>query len=324
MAGIITGMIMTTVTRQVVLAAISLILLATILPELVSGNTPAHMLFTPGPFLFFIVAYGLPVLVIRELAIRHGIGLTGLFLIGLGYGLINEALLAKTIFLETGVPIDVYDGYGFVSGVQWAWIAFILPWHAVTSVILPISFAHLVQPAVSGRPWLGVRTAAGIAVLLFTLITVFHIAEDTSGIPGTFVSAAVLWGVIAAMAFLANKLRDSLISLSASLSRWKLWLLGLSGIVPFLSLLVIASIRPPLVFTFAAAFVWIAFYRWLIRGFAELDNPAFGWFGLGWYMSMGIFSWIEIAPRLPYMVVADIAAFAALFVILHRRKGMTT
>jgi hypothetical protein len=323
MAGTITGTIMTTSTRQVVSAAVSLILLATILPELLSGNTPAHVLFTPGPFLFLIVAYGLPVLVIREFAVRHGLGLAGLFMIGLGYGLINEALLAKTVFREVGGPVEVYAGYGFASGVHWAWSAFILPWHAMDSVILPILFAHLVQPAVSARPWLGVKFAVVIAVLLFALITLFHIAEDTSGIPGTFLSAAVLWCVIAALAFLGRRLPGDFVQSPARHSKWKLWLLGFSGIIPFLSLLAIANMQPPRFLYFATAFVWIIFYRWLMQRFATLDHPAFGWFGLGWYMSMGIFSWIEIAPRLPYMVAADIAAFAAIFAILHRRKGMT-
>jgi hypothetical protein len=323
MAGITTGMIMTTETRQVISAAITLILMATILPEMLSGNTPAHVLFTPAPFLFFFVAYGLTVLLIREFAVRHGIGLAGLFLIGLGYGLINEGLLAKTVFRDTGVPVDVFDGYGFAAGVHWAWSAFILPWHAVASVMLPISFAYMVRPEVAGRPWLGVKAALGLATLVGVLITFFHIAEDTSGISGTALSAAALWGLIAVLVILARMVPVGDAITSTALSNWKLWLLGISGVVPFLLLLVIAGVRLPLAIYFTMGLVWIVLYGWLIRGFADPAKPAFGWFGLGWYMQIGMLSWVAIASRLPYMVAADIAAFAVLFGILYRRKGFT-
>jgi hypothetical protein len=102
-----------------------LVLLASTLPETLSGNTPALELFKPGAFLFFIIAYGLPVLIIREYAVRQRIGFAGLFLIGLGYGIINEALLAKTVFRNAGVPVDVYtasNGHGQLSsclGMRW-------------------------------------------------------------------------------------------------------------------------------------------------------------------------------------------------------------
>jgi hypothetical protein len=308
--------------RHKFIPALVLILLATILPEMLSGNTPARELFSPGPFLFLIAAYGLPVLLIREFSVRHSIGLAGVFLAGLGYGLINEALLAKTVFRDTGVPVDVYDGYGFAFGIQWAWTAFILPWHAVASVLLPICFANMVTPAAAARPWLGIGTALGLAVVIFALITFFHIAEDRSGIPGTMLSAAVLWGAIAALVILARMFPIHDVRASAGLAAWKLWLLGFSGIIPTLALLAIAGVRLPLFLYFAATFAWVGLYGWMTRDFADPGHPAFGWFGLGWYMQIGIFSWLAIAARLPYMVAADAAAFALLFAIVRRRKAL--
>jgi hypothetical protein len=150
--------------KQVLAPALLLLALATILPELLSGNTPAALLFTPPMLVFLLLAYAVPVLLLRELCARLNGGLLTLFMFGLAYGIINEALLAKTVFRSTGVPVDVYDGYGFHFGIQWAWTAFILPWHAMASMIIPVIFAHVAFPKLAATPWLGAKTAAALAI----------------------------------------------------------------------------------------------------------------------------------------------------------------
>jgi hypothetical protein len=298
-----------------------LMLLAAILPETLSGNTPAHELFKPGPFVFFMIAYGLPALLIREFSVRHAIGFSGLFLIGMGYGIINEALLAKTVFRNAGVPVDVYDGYGFANGIQWAWTAFILPWHAMASTILPIAFAHRAVPAAASQPWLGVKSRWALALVLFALITLFYIYEDTSGVPGTWPMLAVLWGAVAALVLAARRLPAGPPPAPGSTARWKRFLIGYSGIIPFLSLIVIAHSRWPLGVYFAAVIFWMALYRFLTRRFAHVNHKSSGWFGLGWYLQIGTFSWIGVAPNFPYMVAVDLAVFAVLIYVVKRSEG---
>jgi hypothetical protein len=299
-----------------------LILLAAILPETLSGNTSAHELFKPGPFLFFIIAYGLPALVIREFAVRHASGFSGLFLIGMGYGIINEALLARTVFRNAGVPVDVYDGYGFANGIQWAWTAFILPWHAMASTILPVAFAHQAVPATAVQPWLGVKSTWALALVLFALISLFYLYEDTSGIPGTWPMLALLWGAVAGLVLAARRLTAGPPPAPGATAKWKLFLIGCGGIIPFLSLIVIAHSRWPLWVYFAAVIFWIALYRFLISRVAHVNHKSFGWFGLGWYLQIGIFSWIGVAPNFPYMVAVDLVVFAVLIFILKRSEGM--
>jgi hypothetical protein len=303
------------------LPAAVLVLPASILPEMLAGNTPAAALFQPGPLLFFTAAYGLPVLVLREFAVRQPISFAGLFLIGLGYGIINEALLAKTVFRSVGVPVDVYDGYGFAARVQWAWTAFILPWHALASVMLPIAFAHRAAPVASDRPWLGVRAAWALALVLFGLISFFFLFEDTSGIPGSAPMLALLWSMIGALALAARALPRPPSAAPAAIRLWKPFALGISGVIPFLSLLAVASLKWPLPAYLAAVLLWTAFYARLLRGFADINYPAFGWFGLGWYVQIGVFSWLDIAAEHPWLIAADLLAFALLVWIVLRRKG---
>ena len=298
-----------------------LVLLASILPELLSGNTSAPMLFQPGLFLFLIAAYGLPALVIREFALRWHIGFAGLFLTGLGYGIINEALLAKTVFRNTGVPVDVYAGYGFAAGIQWAWTAFILPWHAMASVLLPIAFAHSASPAAANRPWLGVKTALALALFMVGLISLFFLFEDTSGIAGGVPMLALLWALIGLLGLAARMLPESLPPPSAGVSKWRLAALGYSGIIPFLALLAIAHWRWPIAAYFAATAAFVALYRYLTCRFADVNNAGFGWFGLGWFAQIGMFSWLGAAAQHPYMIAADVLALAILGWILYSYKG---
>jgi hypothetical protein len=301
--------------------AIVLVVLASILPETLTGNTPALVLFKPGPFLFFMIAYGLPVLLIREFAVRCAIGTSGLFVIGLGYGIINEALIATTVFRNAGVPVDVFDGYSFAAGIQWAWVGFILPWHALSSVILPIVFSHLAVPAAALRPWLGVRFTWSVALVLIGLISFFYLYEDTSGIAGTWPMLAMLWGLIAALGAGACFLPAQPLRGIPGQPRWKLVLLGYSGFIPLQSLLVISGARWPFWIYLGAVLFWITLFRFLTRRFASVNAQAFGWFGLGWYLQIGMFSWISVAAQMPYMVAVDLTLLALLWWILHRAES---
>ena len=107
----------------------------------------------------------------------------------------------KTAFRSVDVPVVVYDGYGLVGGVQWAWNAFILPWHAVASVSLPIAFTHRAFPDSAKTTWLGRKTTLVIATILAVLISVFFLLEDTTGLPlMTYFAAVLFW--IAAYGFM--------------------------------------------------------------------------------------------------------------------------
>ena len=83
---------------QRLLSIFVLVVLASVLPELLSGSTSPRAFLDPAVFGFCVFAYGLPVLVIRDFALRQQLGLAGLLLLGLAYGIINEALLAKNGF----------------------------------------------------------------------------------------------------------------------------------------------------------------------------------------------------------------------------------
>ena len=120
-------------------AFLTLIFSAPILTEIVSGNTPAHALLDPRVDLFLLMAYSLPLLVIRELALRWRLSTPGVFVIGLAYGIWNEGLLAQTLMRFQHVPINKFDHYICTAGFNFSWAALILPWHSLLAIVFPLA-----------------------------------------------------------------------------------------------------------------------------------------------------------------------------------------
>ncbi|HKV06166.1 MAG TPA: hypothetical protein VJO53_13805 [Candidatus Acidoferrales bacterium] len=139
---------------------ITLVVIAPILTEIISGNTPPHALLRPSVSLFLIAAYSLPLLVIRELAVRRRLGIAGLLSLGLAYGILNEGLLAQTLLRAQGVPVRNFDHYLYAGGVNYSWAFVIVPWHALLAVVLPLTLLAWWYPACSQVTWLGRRTFA--------------------------------------------------------------------------------------------------------------------------------------------------------------------
>lgn len=163
------------------------------LAEVLSGNLPLPIFVPLLPLM--LVAYGIPVLLIRDAWVRFGLGVPGLFVLGLAYGFVNEALFAKTVFLDSQVPVDTFDGFGG-SGVNWAWSAFIVPWHALHSVLYPIAFAWWLFPQRRAEPWLSRRASCILFAVMMAVGAAIHTASDPkkgveAGSMATFLFAVV-------------------------------------------------------------------------------------------------------------------------------------
>ncbi len=69
------------------------------LAEVLSENTPILTALHPVPFVLLILTYGVPVVLIREIAVARRLNVVGIILLGVGYGMLNEGVLAKTLTL---------------------------------------------------------------------------------------------------------------------------------------------------------------------------------------------------------------------------------
>ncbi len=146
------------------LAALSLVLIATVVPSLTGGTTQADVLLRPVPLFFAVVIHGLPVLAIREWAVRRQVAAGGLFVVGIGYALLVEGLVTKSLFRVDGLPNASFDGQPTVLGVNASWAVLVVTWQALGGVVAPIAVTHALFPQLCWRRWTG-RLAPTLSVL---------------------------------------------------------------------------------------------------------------------------------------------------------------
>lgn len=189
-----------------------LTLIAPLLTELLSTNvTLLQFLIQPWLYPFFAtVGYGLPVLLIRETALRLRLGTPGLWCLGLIYGIYNEGLWAKTFLLTHNMPVHEFEGYGVVGGIALPWALTISIWHALYAVVFPLTIVLYHCPKERDVPWVGRKTYfALLAVIVNLSMLPFFIAgKPPHGAPaGTMAQLAFYAVVSGALLGLALLLR---------------------------------------------------------------------------------------------------------------------
>src|SRR5215510_2761979 len=113
-------------------AVFTLMLLSPVLAELLTASIPIVQFLSPGTFIFLLtLGYGIPVLLIRELAVRWQITSAGIFILGIAYGILNEGFWAKTFLLDSDLPLPGFGHYGYILGISFPWAVTISFWHAL-------------------------------------------------------------------------------------------------------------------------------------------------------------------------------------------------
>jgi len=136
--------------------ALTLVLLAPFLGEMLSGSTPA-LAFVLSPLVgaIEIALYGGGALLVRELGVRWRAGWLSILLLGLAYGLVEEGLVLKAVFDPAWPGAAALGTYGRAGQIGWVWLAQVDLFHATVSITAPIVLVGLMFPEHRGRPWLG-------------------------------------------------------------------------------------------------------------------------------------------------------------------------
>lgn len=144
-------------------AVLFLLVIATLIPELLLGSTPLSRAYQ---LIFELPYYGSAALVIREVVIRLNLSRAGLLLFGLAFGVISEGLVLQSIFNPHFLHLNI--SYGRSAEVNWAWMFYMVGYHAVWSIMIPVTLAGLVFRERRQEPWLG-RKGLGAFLMLFVL-----------------------------------------------------------------------------------------------------------------------------------------------------------
>lgn len=175
-------------------------ILTPVTTELLSGNMVASQFFLPHIFLLLTtVVYGFPVLMLREIAVRRRLGIAGILLLGLAYGIFNEGIISKTYYGATNVPDANYNSYGFTCGVAFPWVISITLWHAFHSMLYPVMAIYYFFPEHRHSPWLNKRAIICMIVPTIAIGLLFYFGHDQNRPAGDlqhFVAAAILAAVL--------------------------------------------------------------------------------------------------------------------------------
>lgn len=181
--------------------ALVLVVVTPVVAEVLLGTVSLAMAWVA---LLYIPLYGAGALLVRELVRRAGGGWGSLLLMGVVYGLVEEGLALQSLTSPT-----LYGAGGWAPrllGVNTAYTELNLPYHAVFSILIPITVVELLFPRLGTRPWLrtpgvviaGVVTLLGAALIRLSVPT--SIDPDYT-IPLTAVVAiVVLTAVLTIMA----------------------------------------------------------------------------------------------------------------------------
>jgi len=180
-------------------AGIAVFFLAPFVGELLSTSAPPAEYFNPIGFVILHVLYGGGALLIWELVRSRRGGVWRLLLLGVAYGLAEEALMCKSVFDPAWPDLGSLDVYGRALGVNWVWAVELTIYHAVYSIAIPIGIVCLVWPQARGRAWIGRRGRVVLAVLwvlngvfLFAAITPYRPPALQYGITMVLVVVLVL------------------------------------------------------------------------------------------------------------------------------------
>ncbi|HZZ40522.1 MAG TPA: hypothetical protein VFE06_15405 [Acidobacteriaceae bacterium] len=319
--------------------ALTLIVLAPLIAEVLSGSTRLSFLFV---FIPEMMVWGCGALIAREMVRRWRGGGASLVLLGLALAVAEEWVIQQTSL----APLPwVKHIYGRMGGVNWIWFLFFLGYECVWVVLVPVVVTELIYTKRRSERWLsnGGLVASGGVFVAGSVIAWFlwtHIARPKTLHVAIYQPPAMQIGLgvlmIAALAMAAYALRG--VGSGERAERWipPVWGAGVAAVllgVPWYGLMTLIfggkTMGPfwaPMVVGVAwAAIVWAVIRRWTAaRGWGDRHRWALAFGATVVVMGCGFLgsgSW----PRMDLVAKAMLNALAvAGFVMLGVRLRRNT
>jgi hypothetical protein len=224
--------------RRALAPAATLFALAPLIGEVLFGALPLSRL--PFGLLGLIGLYGGGALLTRELARRRGLSAWRVVALGIAYGIFEEGTVVQSLFDQHYKGLDFLGFYGHWAGVNWIWSLFIVPYHAVFSIAIPIALVELLHPSERCEPWIGGAALIAVGAIFAAnaaLLAVFQTHLFTSRAPDVSLTANGV-ALLAIVAIVSEAWRAPTAGTNASLrtgaSRRRIWWVGFgSGLAWF-------------------------------------------------------------------------------------------
>lgn len=314
------------------LPALTLLLLAPVLGELVSVHQSPLEFVNPLNFLILSLPYGFGALVCRELLVRWKKGWPSLLLLGLAYGIYEEGAVVYSLFDPDWNELGSMAGYGYAGGVNWTWGLMTIHFHALVSIGASVAISGLLFPARRAEPWLGWKglTASILGLLAWVpvmgLINAYFVHRPFP--PWGWYAAS--WLAVLGLGWAASRVPAAPL---APIQRKPpkpvlFFLLGLADMTAFFFTVALTAdhVWPPLAVTVLALLaldagaLWLAL-RWSGNGAAWDDRHRLALFAgfLGFFIYFGFDQDLEAFQGSSLVAVLAIAALVLLGRAVRRR-----
>ncbi|WP_088282042.1 hypothetical protein [Kineosporia sp. A_224] len=181
--------------------ALTLLLLAPFVGEVISTSTSLFALPLPQIGGFAVVLYGGGALLVREVVRRLGLGVTGLLLLGAAYGVFEEALVVRSWFAPEFSGTAAEAAYSRVWGTNVNNAVHLTLFHSVVSIWASITLVELLFPDRRTTPWARRRGLAAAAAGLVAVLALSLATDAFFPVPlPQFLAACALTGLLVALA----------------------------------------------------------------------------------------------------------------------------
>lgn len=292
-----------------------LVLIAMVLPELLTGSSSISTFLNPVHLVILFFGYGLPVILVREIAVRNHLSFGGIFIFGFAAGVFSEGFLAKTLIRASELPISQYNHYGYFLGVSFPFTVVISFWHALASVLVPILLVHWLYPGNSNQPWLNKKITAVLTIIILALGSAALLGKEI--VKGTPLQLAVLLGLMLISFLIARRFVQTTdtTETSTNLTLKPVWL-GMSLLLTyFLLLMFIAGNKLPLILFFVIFFFIIWLYYEILKRNGWLTQRNLILFGIGNYLQNTILATL-LAFTLPATLIERVATGVVAIILL--------
>jgi hypothetical protein len=175
------------------LPLIVLVLLASVFGETIAVPSTPWFLYLVAPLTLplYVVVYGLPALLLRELWVRRWLGWAGVVAAGVGYTAFNEGTLNHTWFAAHAFGFTALQ-LGRWEGVNWCAVVALSTYHTVYSLGLPNAIVALVFPTRAAAPWVRGWAMPLLLVPVELLILAIVLSPSRDGLHPYHVAAACI------------------------------------------------------------------------------------------------------------------------------------
>lgn len=245
---------------------ITLLILAPLLGEMVSGSSPPSEYFQPITFLILTMLYGTGAVIIREIARRWEKGWISILLMGMAYGIFEEGVIVRSFFDPGWQDLGQLAFYGRWIGVNWIWAIALTIFHAVVSISIPIAITELIFPKKKNVLWLSKKELI-IFVFIFLMNVLLGPLFGMKNTPASTITSIIS---ILGLVFLAYKWPafSEKNKFGKVASQWKIIIIGsliMAGLIAGMWLFPLLSIPWIIAFIFLGGLPWIG-----IRLFSRL------------------------------------------------------